>query len=218
MRKRILIVFLFIVLVPLLAMAWLGFRLERDEQQLVRHRFETLQSERLRDLEAAVARTVEEVERTFLKKTELAPGKSASRGESDEELLRDLARREPLFRQMFVLGADGVLVFPSPSGTLSQAERAFLERTQPIWLRDAVLYAPPGSRVETSSVVQEGRGDSLLGLAARSSYGWITWYWEEGLHLLFWRARPGGGVIGAEVERIALLSRIIGRLPDLELD
>jgi signal transduction histidine kinase len=58
----------------------------------------------------------------------------------------------------------------------------------------------------------------LLALAARSSHGWIGWYWEEGLHLLFWRRGPDGGVVGAEVERIALLARVVGELPVAELE
>ncbi|MEZ4382216.1 MAG: HAMP domain-containing sensor histidine kinase [Nannocystaceae bacterium] len=55
--------------------------------------------------------------------------------------------------------------------------------------------------------------DSLAGLARIREQGWIAWYWEEGLHLLFWRRRADGLIAGAEIERAALLQRLIDSLP-----
>ncbi len=55
--------------------------------------------------------------------------------------------------------------------------------------------------------------DSLAGLARIREQGWITWYWEEGLHLLFWRRRADGLIAGVEIERAALLQRLIDSLP-----
>ncbi|MEM7677858.1 MAG: HAMP domain-containing sensor histidine kinase, partial [Myxococcota bacterium] len=64
-------------------------------------------------------------------------------------------------------------------------------------------------------------GDSLVALAERTDSGWITWYWQVGLHLLLWRRTPdgkttwpAGGVIGAEVDRVAALARIVGTLAE----
>lgn len=58
------------------------------------------------------------------------------------------------------------------------------------------------------------RGDSIVQLAAGRSHGWLVWFWEEGIHLLFWKRLKDGGVIGAEVDRIVLMSHVIGTLPD----
>lgn len=58
------------------------------------------------------------------------------------------------------------------------------------------------------------RGDSMLGLAAGRPHGWIVWYWAEGLHLLLWKRLDGGGIVGVEVDRIVLMSRLIGALPE----
>ncbi len=55
--------------------------------------------------------------------------------------------------------------------------------------------------------------DSLAGLARIREEGWIAWYWEEGLHLLFWRRRADGLIAGVEIERAALLQRLIDSLP-----
>lgn len=70
--------------------------------------------------------------------------------------------------------------------------------------------APPDARPP--------RGDSILALARTQPHGWITWYWEEGLHLLFWRRMDTGRVMGVEIERVALLSRIVGKLPASGID
>jgi len=44
--------------------------------------------------------------------------------------------------------------------------------------------------------------------------GWHSWFWGDGLNLLYWRQPfPGGPVVGIEVERMVLLSDIIAALP-----
>ncbi|MCG8422811.1 MAG: HAMP domain-containing histidine kinase [Proteobacteria bacterium] len=127
-------------------------------------------------------------------------------------------------------------------GDASVEESAFRERTAPIWRGQAVLYEPPsperpdvsaqnarrssrrGERPGTAhkspgTLVGEApiRGDTVLALAATREHGWITWYWEEGLHLLLWRRARAGGVIGVEIERVVLLSRIVSELPESRL-
>jgi signal transduction histidine kinase len=154
-------------------------------------------------------------------------------------VLRGLRRKQPLVRELFVIEPGGRLVLPPRGDAASAQERAFRERTQVIWRGDAVLYEPPGAGREAAgeddrpgraivATKERGptpqqaprprQGDTLLALAAEHSHGWIAWYWEEGLHLLLWRRLPGGGVMGAEVERVALLARIVAALPATEVD
>lgn len=214
MRKKLAFVFVLIVLVPLGLLAGLGFRVSRNEQELVRHQFEKLQRDRLREVEGLMRATLDEIERELLKSTALP--------ELDAEHLRDAARRQPLFRQAFAVGADGRLIHPSPNAELSENEREFLRRTRAIWERQAVLYDTPRSETSTAAAVapprSSGTGDSILNLARKANHGWIAWYWEEGVHFLFWRRHDSGGVSGGEVERIALLSRLVGQLPSAETE
>ena len=69
-----------------------------------------------------------------------------------------------------------------------------------------------GADLRGQSVVAPA-ADSLAGLARIREQGWIAWYWEEGLHLLFWRRRADGLIAGVEIERAALLQRLIDSLP-----
>lgn len=215
MRKKLAFVFVVIVLVPLGLLAGLGFRMSRSEQELVRHQFEKLQRDRLREVEGLMRGTLEEIERELLKSTALP--------ELNAERLREVGRRQPLFRQAFAVDEDGRLIHPSPTAELSENEREFLRRTRAIWERQAVLYdTPDPSRAETASVAapprSTGTGDSILNLARKANHGWIAWYWEEGVHFLFWRRHDSGGVAGGEVERIALLSRLVGQLPSVDTE
>lgn len=210
MRRRLIIVLSLIVLLPLGAVAGLGFKIARDEREVARHQLVSLLDERLRDLKSTVAGVTQELERSFAKT--LADAR-------DAESLRALGRTTPLLRQVFVLDAEGRLEFPPDDETSSPSERGFRERTAAIWSRGAILYAPPASEGQGSGPQESGpraiggAGDSVVGLASKRPEGWVAWYWQEGLHLLYWRRLPAGGVVGAEVERVALLSRIVGRLP-----
>lgn len=59
-----------------------------------------------------------------------------------------------------------------------------------------------------------GWGDSILDLAKGRTHGWIVWYWAEGLHLLFWKRAHNRRIIGVEVDRVVLMARVVGQLPD----
>ena len=74
------------------------------------------------------------------------------------------------------------------------------------------------TRAATSSAPRVGTtGDTLTALSEQHPHGWLSWYWEEGMHLLFWRRTDDGRVVGVEIERIVLLARIVGKLPAAEL-
>jgi signal transduction histidine kinase len=209
-RPKIQIAFLLLVLVPIGLLAVLGFRVARDEREIVAREIETLERARLQDLEAAVASMMQSIERRFLAKLESVEGAAP-----DADALRSLARKEPLFRQPFSVSKTGALVHPRGRHDASQEELDFLARTRAIWSGEAVLYTPPNSEASTSSAARPKRTDDVVALASSHPHGWIVWYWEEGPHLMFWRRRPDGSVIGAEIERVALLSRIVGGLSQL---
>lgn len=74
------------------------------------------------------------------------------------------------------------------------------------------------TRAATSSAPRAGTtGDTLIALSEQHPHGWLSWYWEEGMHLLFWRRTDDGHVVGVEIERIVLLARIVAKLPAADL-
>jgi signal transduction histidine kinase len=189
-KPRLAIVFALLLLGPLAALGWLGARSARDEQQMVEHRFARLLDARLSEVAAGIARRVED--------SELGLGRLGDFERSDAETLRELARSEPLVRQVFLLDPKGKLLHPPLDGPRSQAEDDFLTRTRTIW------QAQDGfSRPTEGPDAQAGQADR----------GWYVWYWDRDVNLIHWRRAVDGRVLGIEVNRMALLAALIGELP-----
>lgn len=240
-RPRQIAIFLCIVLVPLAIAAWLGLKVARDEQQVGRHQFQSLLEGRLRDVDSTIARLIQDIERQFVDQI-LPTTIDDTRAPALFDELRRLRRTNLMVREVFVLDKEGGLTFPPNSADASPDERSFRQRTDAIWRGRAVLYEPPAtasgdertqvqgperSPSTSMALIRPGseatptlaeQGDTVLALAEHRLYGWISWYWAEGMHLLFWRRTDEGHVIGVEVERIALLARIIAKLPAAGLD
>ena len=46
------------------------------------------------------------------------------------------------------------------------------------------------------------------------AHGWYVWYWGRGIHVLFWRRTPAGGILGAELDGARLMADIVAVLPE----
>jgi len=198
--------FWLLVLVPLAVAGYLAVRVSSEGRELRRHELQGLLDGRLADVKTRASQAFAALERQLAEQLAEAPARPDD--------LRALERRIPLARQVFRLDARGRLTFPASGGDASRGELEFLERTASIWTGRAILQGdgadrePPAGRRGAPGI-----GDSLVDLAAQQPHGWLAWYWAEGLHLLFWRRAGDGGVIGAEVERVGVLARIVGALP-----
>ena len=224
MRHLSTIGFVAVVVVPVCALLWLGLRVADGEATLRRHQFDQLIQDRLIDIRDRAALAVEELEREVLESLAV---------DTDQEAFRDLGRTQPFVRQAFVVDGNGMVTQPTMAGA-SDEEREFLKRTAAIWTGQSVLHVPPSQEANSMATIDEAvqrqaktdaadldsyrpKGDNLAELAKTQSSGWLTWYWREGLHLLLWKRRSDAeGVVGVEVERISVLSRIVAKLPTTE--
>jgi signal transduction histidine kinase len=217
--------FWLLVLVPLAMAGYLAVRVSTEGAELRRHELQGLLDGRLADVRTRASQAFAAIERQL--------GEQLAEAPAGAEALRALERRIPLARQVFRLDGKGRLTHPAGGPDASRAEREFLERTASIWTGGAILQgdaldaepvrrsrgAEDRARLEIDREPSAARrgvpgiGDSLVDLAAQQPHGWLAWYWAEGLHLLFWRRAGDGGVIGAEVERVGVLARIVGALP-----
>ncbi|HET9943251.1 MAG TPA: HAMP domain-containing sensor histidine kinase [Terriglobia bacterium] len=188
MRPKLILILTLIVLLPTGTLAWLGWRMARQEQEVVGNRFREALSGRLRDIQAGVVRTLEKQETELLRLLD--------RGSYETADLRELVRKSPSIHAVFVLDKTGNRQHPPPEGPLTNYEREFLERSGQIWRDKQVFYS-----------ASEGPGQN-------SNYGWYTWYWGNGVNLLFWVRDASGHVIGAEYDRSRMLADIVGELPD----
>jgi signal transduction histidine kinase len=231
MRPHLLLALVALVLGPLLLLGGLALKVLRDEESLVRHDLRELMEQRLDDSRAPIREMIGAIELELIRDLDACAG--------DADALRALQRGRPLIRQIFLADPDGRRLHPPPDDQASRDERDFVERTRAIWQASAELvHAGPAELAPTQPQVQAQTqtptqpqsqpqaasqsppqrrdlpaADSLAGLARARDQGWIPWYWEEGLHLIFWRRRPDGLIAGIELERAALLQRLIAALP-----
>ncbi len=188
MKPTLSLLFVLLLTVTLGALVWLGVRLAADDEEMREVRVAELMEARLRVIAAVVAGAMKQHERHMEEITGVA--------DPSPERLREMADGERLVRQFFVLDVKGTLTFPRNDEDASEEERAFLKRTERIWKSGERFVRPSDS---------PGEGPR---------YGWRVWYWEEGMSLIFWQLRADGQVVGAELSRIALLSDIVGALPN----
>ncbi len=208
MRPRLAIVYLLIVLVPLALLGWLGAKLAREEQARVRESLRQVMQQRLTDLDGTIARLMEDLERELLRATEFNPADTLPRQlvqqqariiqpTYDTHQLRDLARKHRFVRQFFVISPGNRFLHPPTSAPSQTAqEKRFYERTLSVWESGQRFYEPTD--------------DAWV---AGKTHGWHTWFWGEGVNLLFWRRNAGGHTLGAEIEVTALQAELIARLP-----
>ena len=223
MKPKLAVVFLSIILLPLGLLGWLGARASRNEQEVVRQNFREVLVAKLKDTDSSIAEIINERERNLLRLTETplfsdlaTKGKSGALGADDAEAIRDLARKTAWVKQMFVLAPSGNLLHPSLSGDMNASERDFLWRSRRFLLDKELLHllGTKDTPARRSQAQAQGQGQN----SPHGDTGWYVWYWENGLNLIFWRRLESGHVIGVELEPARLLSDIIARLPNTDLE
>ncbi len=212
MKPKLIVIFLLLVCLPLVMLAWLGLRLAREEQAGARRRFTELLAGKLKDIDAHIGRFLERRERELLSLTEFES--------LDPEKIRARVRKNPIVSQIFVLDEKGKLLHPAPAGSLNRGEQEFLRRTRHIWEGGERFASPaepaqPRSGVGQSRKASSARSSPELSPANKPS-GWYGWFHNQGLHLIYWQRNPAGRIIGAELARMRLLADIVSALPSAE--
>lgn len=113
--------------------------------------------------------------------------------ENPAEALRHLEATHPLVRNVFWIAPGGDVLLPALTLTLDPETRRFADRY-------AALF--------------DGRTHWTLGEddperpRPLTSFHWRPWRWEDDDHLIAYLRRPGGDVVGIEVEMSALYARL----------
>jgi signal transduction histidine kinase len=191
-KKRLIAVYLLLILIPLGLISWLGWRNVKDERERNRLRLEAVLLARLRDVDERIQSLLREQEAAFLQMADIYT--------MPIDEIRRIARKSRMVRQFFKVDPEGELLYPAPDDTLSSKEQEFLLRTNGLDLSASLFQRPK----ETAS-------------RQTSAAGWYTWFWAEGINFIFWQTVESGGILGIEVERVALIADIVAFLPDSEI-
>ena len=188
--------FWLIVLVPLATAGYLALRVFSEDSALKGHELQGLLDGRLADVRSRTSQAVATIERQLAEQLADAPTTPAE--------LRAL--RIPLAHQVFRIDGNGKRLYPRDDSDPTPGEREFLVRTESLWSGRAILddradgdAAPPTAPRRH----YHRQHDNLFALSRNQPHGWLTWYWAEGLHLLFWRRTPG------RLRRVSTMAPII---------
>lgn len=222
MKPRLLIIFLFIALLPVILLSWLGVRIINAERSNIERGLGNIYLGKLKDHDATIKKVING------KKRELLKISSALEGRNNLPLLfRDLAGKYTSVSHFFILDKKGGLIFPSERMQLSQSEKLFLQRTKKIWKGKLIPVKHSRSHKKQHTNISRNKakdssdnipfvnGGNNEGVAIPDS-GWITWFWESGIHLIYWIRLDDGRIFGAELDRSDLIADIIAELPETD--
>jgi len=192
--RRLTALLVLIVVLPTGLLAWLAIRGVRDERGRVAGQLRAAAESRLADVDAKIQRVLDDRARLLLEMDVLSAG--------DTDGWREFARTTPVVTQVAVQAADGRLLHPPLESGLSDAERDFLLR-----IRQILVGRLLGSQVERIGTV-----DTQQVSPPAADNGWYAWYWDTGLHLIFWRRDPTNNLIAVELDRVRLLADLLVEL------
>ena len=187
MKKKLAIILALILLLPIFAIGFLGLQVAQNDSQLIARQHRKMVSG---ELQSALSL----VESAMTHRTRQFEQLCALQSTSPEALLQK-ADEAPFVRQYFVINSRGQLKYPVPNKFNTEAEKKFLESTAHLWTHRFPF--------KSSSEKAPANGGS----------GYHPFYWNRGLQFIFWTGTPDGKRIGFEVEKMMLISEIIGTLP-----
>ena len=241
MKKRALIIYWLLMLIPAVAVCLAAVRLLIHEQERMTRLAQASRQERARSIAETLQITVDTVEDELQQALYEIPASRAV----DTLLAWEAAN--PLIRNVFVWNDTSGLAYPLPGMAATAEERRFVDRFDGLfsgripWAPSDVSGRPEASLearpYEQTSVGKQRRStrQELVDLVRSSEPaaapavppagqafrkgGWIPWFVENRLYILGWvRTAADGPVYGVELELMTLLSRLITGFPAGETD
>ena len=209
MQRKVAVILLLIVVLPVGLLTWLSLRMAHNEQQVATAQVQALVQAQLGGVDEAINGYFRALQDDWLARLQ--------KRTLDTQALKELPQELGLVQQVLVIGADTKRVYPPPDAPLSEAEKKFLQRTAAIWDNPSLLtqgaalapVAPEGSSFASKRYM----ADVNSAEAGPPQSGWYTWHWDAELHHMFWLRDAQGRLVGLELSPVALLADIIGRLP-----
>jgi signal transduction histidine kinase len=219
LQKKVAVILLLIVLLPVGLLAWLGLRMAHNEQRVAAAQVQELVQSQLGSVDDSINvyfRTLQDDWMTRLSTQAL-----------DAPALAQLPQELGGVQQAFVIGADGKRVYPSPTAELSESEKQFLQRTAALWDNPGLLSqgaALGGSVGSANSLVSKRYNASTSSTSTNTAdagpaqRGWYTWHWNAELHHIFWLRDAQNRLVGVELTPVALVADLIALLPSTPAD
>lgn len=197
MNARLAVALLTLLAVFTVGFTWLGLKMSRDDRQMLRLQATELGQSRL-DLRAAV------VQRTIATLAQQALASIPTTVAALDQT-RSIAQNDGRIAYVFCLDKKWQFRTPNPrSPDLSDAEKAFLSRTQAIFDRGAgsATVAADGKREMPPPPLPQDSNEPML----------ITYRWSDGIVYLALRRQTDESWCGAELSTSRILADLLARL------
>ena len=231
MRRRFIIIFWLLLLVPTLVVGAAGFHLLRKEQRRINQEVRLSAQDKAYAISDSLQLTVAAVEDGLTETLKRIPTDKL------EETLFSWEERNPLVRNSFIWKKKTGLQRPEPGSSATSEEKRFIlrynslisgripwktfvaeeEQTDPVRSQSIRQIKTGRQKLvemarKTAREYQSYGGDFKE--ASRESAGWIPWFEADNLYILGWiRKERGGLVYGVDLEVMTLLSRLITDFP-----
>ncbi len=178
-------------IIPIGLLSWMGFAGIQSEKEHREQQIQNLGNQQLEIVRDSIERVFTELE------DELDQVINNTGTDIDE--IRILQRNHNLIKQIFLSDQDG-LIYPSADIPLSRKEEAFIARIKETDISFNFLQKSDTENPKETSL-----------------QGWHTWFMGDGLNFIYWQEKESSAhkvvIEGIELNRSALLSRIINSLP-----
>lgn len=187
-KKSVSFAFLFIVVMPLILVSWLGWRSVRAEQDRFQTKIQELQRNRLQEFVDNQVRWLNSIEDAMALLLDTVSSQSI-------DTWPEYQKRNRFVHQIFSVDASGELLWPNESvQVLSQAEQEF-----------QLLYNK--GLIDFSIQVEENG-------ASEGPNHWSTWFDGPGQQWAFWIEGENRIKLGVVMDRAGFMAEAIAQLPD----
>ncbi len=220
MHRKIIAILLIIVVIPVLLLGWMGMRMSKNEQSVIKQQINSLNIAQLEKVDSVISGYFSELEKKIL-----ADSLHIS---NDTNKFATYLKNEALVKSGIIFDENGKRIFPANGKALSEKERIFIEKAQMFREENIISNNQIGQQDQFSQQSTQTQSKSIFGISRTVSgetlykssrernkpikYGWYTWFsGAEQNHIFWWK--NNGKIYGVELFHARLISDIIIMLP-----
>ncbi len=160
-NKKLIIILVLIVVLPLLLLAWQGWKINQDNKQLNSARFDSLVSARLSQVDTVI--------QSYFEEMQIKWGLQIQQWSLSNNEIRKRIDDNGNIRQIFVIDAQNKRQFPPRNEAVTQSEQTFVDRLELIWRDPQMLITNQSNQIELGQQIAANTKISPRSAAPSSS-------------------------------------------------
>jgi len=162
-QKKLITILVLIVVLPLLLLAWQGWKINQDNKQLNSARFDSLVSARLSQVDTVI--------KSYFEEMQIKWGLQIKQWRLSSNEIRQRIDDNGNIRQIFVIDAQNKRQFPPRNAAVTRSEQTFVDRLELIWRDPQMLITNQSNQIEVGQqIAANTKKDSRSAVPSVSSY------------------------------------------------